>query len=202
MNHTTRKAFTLIDLSISMAIIAIAVVIVIPTASPTERLQLVGATNTLIADIEFAQSEALANPSDPAVVRFDFDNDSYWIARESDPDTPIIHPINAKPYLRQLNDQTAAVLDITLPSGGNTIAFNDFGSLTSGEDAVAHIASSLDEIWIVINVDTGFASAANIEPDIEDPPQEDPDPVDPPEEEEKDGGIILEGGGGGIVLGR
>ncbi len=184
----TRRAFTLIDLSISLAIVAIAVVVVIPTASPAERIQLIGSTNTLVADIEFAQSEALANPSDPAIVRFDVVANTYWVARASTPDTPIIHPINNEPYLRTLNDLSAAALSIDLPSGGDTIAFDNFGALIAGEDTVARISSTTDELWIVIGADTGFASITADDPVAAPPPEPDPAP-------EGGGGVDLGGGG-------
>lgn len=200
MKPTIRRAFTLVDLSIAIAIVGIAVAIVIPTASPSERLQLIGATNTLIADIEFAQSETLANPGAPTIVRFDSDTDSYWIAKKSDPDTPITHPINGDPYRRELNTPTSTLLNITLPSGGNAIAFNDMGALVTSENIVVRIQSSIDDMWILINKDTGFASSSNTEPEYTEPePLPEPEPEPEPElkdpEEGEGGGIIKDLGG-------
>jgi prepilin-type N-terminal cleavage/methylation domain-containing protein len=83
-------AFTLIELVIVLAILAIAAAIVVPMASSAGGLQLRAAANLLAADLEYAKSMAISRGQRYSVV-FDTLNETYQI---EDPNgTVIAHPV-------------------------------------------------------------------------------------------------------------
>src|SRR5262245_48745623 len=84
-----RRGFTLIDLMVTIAVLAVAAAVIIPGVSNNDRLRLMAAANVMTSDIELAQVMTISFPNDPIVVRFDPDNATYWLARPADPDTPI-----------------------------------------------------------------------------------------------------------------
>lgn len=154
-----QRAFTLIDLLTTIAILAIAVGVALPSATPDGRARLRGGVSLIASDIEYAQTLSLASPSDPAVVRFSNDGLSYWIARVSDPNEPLPFPGTEGPYLIALGQGRAALLfDCAIATSGlpqNTLTFDEFARPTSLAPIAVTLANSTDAISLRVSTSTG-----------------------------------------------
>jgi prepilin-type N-terminal cleavage/methylation domain-containing protein len=83
-------AFTLVELLVVVAILAISAAIVIPMASSANTMQLRAAVNIVAADLEYAKSMAISRGQMYSVV-FDKNTEKYWI---EGPDGAVIpHPV-------------------------------------------------------------------------------------------------------------
>ena len=92
-SHARRRtAFTLLELMVSVTIIAVAAAAVIPSYSDSGRARVIAATSIITSDIELAQVMTISYPSEPVVVRFDPAQNRYWLAYADSPETPIARP--------------------------------------------------------------------------------------------------------------
>ena len=82
--------FTLVELLIVIAIIAIAALTAIPMMSSATSVQIRSAANMLTADLEYAKSMSISRGQYFSVV-FDKDTESYWIEDQSGNVIP--HPV-------------------------------------------------------------------------------------------------------------
>jgi prepilin-type N-terminal cleavage/methylation domain-containing protein len=71
-----RRGYTLVELLIVVAILGIACALVIPQLGSTDVLRIQAAVRTIVADINLAQSDALARQEARALV-FDVENNRY-----------------------------------------------------------------------------------------------------------------------------
>jgi hypothetical protein len=142
-----------------MAIVAAAIM---PSLASGNQISVMGASYLLASDLEYAQSITLAEPDDPALIRFDTDAGAYWIARADDPDTPIFRSNGRDPYRVVLGEGDAAqVRDVTITLAGapdDTIAFDGFGRLATLSDAVVTLTSVNGVRRVRIDADTGFVT--------------------------------------------
>ncbi len=86
MNH---KAFTIIEILIVVALLAIAGMMVVPMMSSAASIQIQSAANMVAADLEYAKSMAISRQKIYAVV-FNESTESYQI---EDPNGVIDHPV-------------------------------------------------------------------------------------------------------------
>lgn len=99
------------------------------------------------ADVSYARSLTIAQPDDPAAIKFDAPNDKYWIARESAVDTPVAHPRTKKPYVIQLGktgrSQTRDVSIEGLDVGGDsTLSFDSTGNTKEADTSFVQLSAS------------------------------------------------------------
>ncbi len=73
-----RRAYTLVEILIVVTLLGIASALVIPQISSTDVLRVQASVRTLVADINYAQSDALARQEARAIV-FDVDNNLYTV---------------------------------------------------------------------------------------------------------------------------
>jgi prepilin-type N-terminal cleavage/methylation domain-containing protein len=73
-----RRAYTLVEMLIVVALLGIASAMVIPNVGSTDILRVQSSVRAIVADINFAQSDALAHQRGRAVV-FDVDNNAYSV---------------------------------------------------------------------------------------------------------------------------
>jgi Tfp pilus assembly protein FimT len=127
------RAFTLMDLLMTMAIMVIASALVLPQISDERPLRLEAAARLLTSDLELAQVLTLSSPAAPVVVRFDPAAGRYWLARAADPDTPIPRGGTGEPCeVRLGHGRAAAAAGITLSTtdiAENTLEFNEHGGI-------------------------------------------------------------------------
>lgn len=129
----SRRAFTFIELMVTVTIIAIISVMVMPLLGNDDRAKLMAATQLIMSDIENAQVLTIALPEDPIIVRLDPANNRYWLAPADDPETPILHESTGQPYLVTFGQGRALVADgvvFTVAScPNNKIEFDANGAL-------------------------------------------------------------------------
>jgi len=152
-----RRAFTLVDMLVTVAIMAVVAAVVLPAMAPDSGARLRGGAMMLVSDIEYAQSVCLAEPSDPVIVRFGSDGATYWLARESEPTEPIAYPGTTEQYLVRFGAGRAALLaDSWFGTDGlvnSAIVFDEFGRLQALNNAV--IALTNGALTVTIRVDSG-----------------------------------------------
>ncbi|MGH7133956.1 MAG: pilus assembly FimT family protein [Phycisphaerales bacterium] len=78
--RTTRRAFTLIEMLIVIVLLGIASALVIPAMGSVGYLRVHGALRTIVADITFAQSDAIAFQQ-PRAIDFDLINNTYSLVQ-------------------------------------------------------------------------------------------------------------------------
>ena len=77
------RSYTLIELIMVMAVLALAAALLVPNFVGSETMKLQAAVRLLIADLSFAQSDALANQEFRRVVLYD-DGSGYCLIVASD----------------------------------------------------------------------------------------------------------------------
>lgn len=201
-----RRGVMLIDLVLAIAVLGIVVLAVIPSANPGESMKLVAASTILTSDIEFAQSETLARPGDPTVIRFDAEGGRYWLALASDPETPILRPNGVDAYevvygegaYNQLWGVTLDVQDIA----DGMLLFDAMGRLVQSENGVVRVGNGNGELAVVVRATTGSVSVV----DGSEVPASGPEQQVEPGQGSEDsgpGGLTPQGGqpGGGMGFG-
>jgi hypothetical protein len=87
-----RRAFTLLDLMITVTIMAVMASLLVPMMRDNTMLRVISASRILQGDLEVAQAMTIAKPSDPVIIKLFPTAGKYHLARMSDPDTPIERP--------------------------------------------------------------------------------------------------------------
>jgi Tfp pilus assembly protein FimT len=156
-----RRGFTLIDLFVTIAVVAVVAAIIAPGMANDDRLRLMAASNVMTSDIELAQVMTISFPNDPIVVRFDPDNATYWLARPADPDTPIARQDNGQPYEVVLGqDRASSAVGVTFELTdvtADTLTFNSLGGMADLTTAPS-ITLTLGTRWIQLDVATTTGS--------------------------------------------
>lgn len=159
-----QHAFTLVELMIAVAILAVAVGLIIPSLGPNDRSRLLAAANLIASEIELAQSLSIATPEDRAVVKFDLAAPAgvtWWIAPASAPDTPIMRPYSTTPHVTTLGVGDAADLGgigVTLVGTADTIGFEEFGRPDPPAEIRVRLTNAAGTLDLVLSESTGFLS--------------------------------------------
>jgi len=161
-----RRGFTLVDLLVTVSILAIVAAIAAPALSPNDAARIRGGARLLASDIEYAQSLSLSSPEDQAMLNFASDGSGYWIAMESDPDTPVTMPSSGEPYRVVFGEGRGALLfDVAIDLEGvpfGRLPFDHYARPDTGEDAVIRFFNV--EEGLIVRV-TGATGLVRIEPD-------------------------------------
>lgn len=159
-----------------MVVIAILAVVVVPALAPEDAVKIVSASHMLASDLEFAQSTSLADPSDPIVIVFDDEAPRYWLARSSDPATPMTRPGSGGAYLIEMGVDLAHQLDGVAFEPGNVanriIAYDAFGRLDQLDDAFVRVHNYTGEIFVSVSASTGSVSVVKQQPPVAEAPEE------------------------------
>jgi len=110
-NRRVVRAFTLLEMLVTVAIIAIVAVMVIPGAADDSRLRLAAASAVIISDIEYAQAATLANPEQPLAVVFQPGRNLYFLADAAAPGVPVTRPDTGDPYVVTIGIDRAAAAE-------------------------------------------------------------------------------------------
>lgn len=156
---TTARAFTLIDLLLTVVVIGVVAAAAVPALTPEEHLRLQSAAIVLTADLEYAQSATIAEPADPTVIRLREDGLGYWLALESEPDTPIAIPGSGEPYELTFGEGRGAQLGGVFIGLGTddptTLTFDPFGRLNGGADVSVRLTNLSGDLIVRIADATG-----------------------------------------------
>ncbi|UCD75599.1 MAG: prepilin-type N-terminal cleavage/methylation domain-containing protein [Phycisphaerales bacterium] len=149
------RGFTLLEMLVTLTIIAIVATMVIPAFRDDSLLRVMAAASVMSSDIEMAQMMTIADPDRPVVVRFDPDDSRYWLARADDPDNPVAREDTDEPYLVVLGlDRAIAAAGVTFTVSGmnqSTLTFNEQGGLDDFT-ATPQITLAMDDETIIISV--------------------------------------------------
>lgn len=122
-----RRAFTLIELVVVMAILAIVAVMVIPYASDGASYEAMAAARRLVADLEYAQSMSITEQS-PVTVTFLEGDERYTLTNASG---TLKHPIDKDDYVVDFDDgQDFGQVDLYSASFGTqkAVTFDELGA--------------------------------------------------------------------------
>lgn len=123
-----RSGFTLAEILVVLVILGIATAIVVPQISNIGDLQAGSAARTLLANMQYAQNEAIVSQRS-ITVAFDADNGAYDL-RYSD-DTVLDHPIEKAPF-RVVFADTPGLDQVAISSvnfgGDPEVTFDPLGS--------------------------------------------------------------------------
>ncbi|MFN0133562.1 MAG: Tfp pilus assembly protein FimT/FimU [Phycisphaerales bacterium] len=126
-----RKAYTLIEVLIVVTLLGIASAVVIPSIGSSDALKIQSAVRAIVADINAAQSDALATQRGRAIV-FDTANNKYQIIEVNgavlDPVNDLIREVRLVQGTNGLTG-TIAAADF---GGTNTLVFDELGGPVTG----------------------------------------------------------------------
>ena len=165
-----RHGFTMIELLVVVAILAIAAAIVVPMASSAGSMQLRAAVNMVAADLEYAKSMSISRGQRYAVI-FDKTAGVYYRYRVVDQgENPIRHPITQKLEYVVSFQSDARLGQVKIAgvnfNGMDKVSFDSLGSPFDGTGANLNtgvITLQAGGITRTVNVEpvTGYISVSN-----------------------------------------
>jgi prepilin-type N-terminal cleavage/methylation domain-containing protein len=162
-----QHGFTLVELAVVLACIAVAAMLVVPVLGNTAATELKAAAQLLIADLEHAQTESITHADDPRVFVVDPSGTAYHIAARSDPATPVINTVGAQPYRTAFGVGRAGALRRTRIhayafDGTPLLRFGSLGQLAQSTPATITLACGTLTLTITIDPITGEAAVGQI----------------------------------------
>ncbi|TVQ64963.1 MAG: prepilin-type N-terminal cleavage/methylation domain-containing protein [Phycisphaerales bacterium] len=155
-----RRAFTLLELLITIAAMLIILLAVMPSLGMGMRTRLVAATMNLVSDLEYARSLSIGEPDDPTMVRFAPDGSGYWVARASAPEEPIARH-DGGAYSVTFGEGDAYLMSGVVvalsgaPENGGSVMFDAFGRRVPGADATITLGVGEDVMIVRVRASTG-----------------------------------------------
>ena len=151
--------FTLIELMLSIAILATTSALIVPLFGNNDALQIDIARRLLVSEIEYAQILAITNPEDAIVLLIDEDGKSWHIATVEEFETPLLDTVTGEPLVTTLGQGSAASAPDVIITGNmqeNAIIFNSNGGLYDFTQSVeVMIRCGETESQIIISPTTG-----------------------------------------------
>lgn len=113
-----RSAFTLVEILVVIVILGIASAIAIPFMGTRDDLRVTAAARNLVADLIYAQNEAITLGK-PVYVRFDTTNNNYTLLTSpvnTGPNygTPLIQPITQENYITQFGSSVRGYENVAI----------------------------------------------------------------------------------------
>jgi Tfp pilus assembly protein FimT len=160
-------AYTLTEVLLVVAILAVMAALVAPMASSNDATKLRAAADLLAADLAYAQSESISHGDDPRLVIFDTAVHRYHVAPASDAATAITGDAGL-PYIVRYGAGRAATLDgVTIDSvslnGDDRLGFEMWGNLDQTAPATITLAFGARRITVTVDPVTGEAAIGQIE---------------------------------------
>jgi prepilin-type N-terminal cleavage/methylation domain-containing protein len=151
-----RRGFTFYELMVCVVVTTILAVGALPDsrAKMTEEADV--AADKFESDLYYARSLSIANPADPAVIKIDKNNNKYWIAKKSNPDVPLTHPVTKQPYVVTFgaggSSATNHVTIVGLDAGSDQqIQFDGTGSITDESAPVLQLSAGQAKCEIIVS---------------------------------------------------
>lgn len=161
-----RRAFSLLEVLVSLAILAMIGAMVLPGFTNENQLRVMAAASILTSDIEYAQVLNITTPDMPVIVRIDPDNARYWLAYEWSPNTPIPREDTGEPYLVEFGTGRASAafgVSITVVDPDHTsFGFDPQGSVKdAATPPVITLTQGAQSITTTITLSTGSMSQSS-----------------------------------------
>ncbi len=168
--RVTRRGFTLIEVMVSVTIMAIVAVLLVPLGTQRDQGRVTAAVRLLASDLEHAQMLALSRPDLHVALLIDADGTRWSIVDADHPGTPLMDQLDdthaGRSLQTVLGEGRAAVSEdvlvrrldgIALPEEGLELAFTSLGGL---EVRAPQLQASMGEATatLLVDTDTGFAS--------------------------------------------
>ncbi len=149
--------FTLVELIVVIVILGILALMVIPSMSNSDNLKARAAARMVMADLEYAQSQAIVSQRQTTVT-FNVAADSYTVSNASG---PLIHPITKNTYAISLN-QVRGMNSVAIASAGfganSAVTFDALGS--PDNSGTISIAAGATTYYVTVAPVTGRVTAS------------------------------------------
>jgi prepilin-type N-terminal cleavage/methylation domain-containing protein len=162
------RAYTLIELLLVIMLLGIATAVVAPSLGSTDVLRVQSTVRAIVADINVAQSDALARQQGRAIV-FDTTNNRYSVLEVHgatlNPSTDTIYTVD----LNNKHKFHSSHLDSAAFDSGNTLVFDELGgpvtgpgSSTPGNGGSVVVSGSGSTFRITVEAYTGRVTVTRI----------------------------------------
>ena len=153
MNRARKQfGFTLVELMLTLAILATLATLAAPMLGDNDTLQVNVAHRLLVSDLEYAQILAISHPEDE--IAFVINADGWYIAETKTINTPLLDGITDDPILILLGEGPASsAFNVSIESNleEHIIVFDQNGSL-SNFTQVVEITIKSGEIYSVVQI--------------------------------------------------
>lgn len=168
LNPSRVRAYTLIEVLVTVTILGIAAALLVPSVGTTGVLRVQAAVRTVVADITAAQSDAIAF-QEPRAIVFDLDNNGYTVVqvRNNVIDADAFSLSRVRFTTRDFGD--AQLVSASLGNTDNTLVFDEMGApvtapgtgtpLTSG---TIDLTGSSQRFQIGVEGFTGRVTVTNV----------------------------------------
>ena len=166
MCPTRARAYTLIEILIVVVMLGIASALAMPSLRSTDALRVQSTVRAIVADLNFAQSDALARQQSRAIV-FDKDTNKYSILEVHG---STLAPATDTIYAVDLNNERkfhSSRIEDAAFDGTNVLVFDELGgpvtgpgSSTPGNGGTIRISGSGETYIITVEAYTGRVSVA------------------------------------------
>jgi len=141
-----------------MIVVVVAAILTVaawPSRDADEASKIEAAADALEGDIQYARSLAILDPDDPVVLKADPAAQTYWIAKASAPDAPVINPATDQPYVVQFGSasdvlRSSLKIDANALGTTHTLTINSSGESTSATDVAVTIVGSVRAARVTI----------------------------------------------------
>ncbi len=172
-NFQNHRGFTFIEIMITLVVLAISSTIVVSMYSGNNMTKLRAAAQMLASDLAYAQiasvthEDKITGGANHRIVVLDPDNNRYYIAINSEPDTPIDYPLNPSALYETVFGRGRAdhLTNITISNfdfdGDNILEFGPYGELDQTTPATITLACQNQTITLTIHPSTGQITITN-----------------------------------------
>lgn len=160
-------AFTLIEIMVTVAILAIVALIAVPMMSGAADMQVRSAANRLAADLEYAKNMAITHQQSFTVL-FDDSSDTNGYKIKNSTEDPITNPISGRDFEvqfakdRSLSRVQISNMDLQPGDSPNSVTFNYMGTpLIDGVELnKGEITLTADGISVIVKIEplTGYVT--------------------------------------------
>ena len=159
-NTSAPRGFSLIELMVTIAVLASVAMIMVPLAGRESGSRLTAATSMLRDDLEQARHRTVVDPETPIPLILDADGGG-WMLADNDPTRPILRA-DGRPWRVRFGDDVAAALEglrvRRLDDPSTAVLGFDGEGVARADDTPRFEVADGDDAWMVhIGLVTGVA---------------------------------------------